>query len=423
MRLKKFDYQINDNKKNKSVLFLGIGVLLLVTVFIIYKSFAAYKVTQTYNIIKGSVVEFTQEKLKISYNLVGEDGGIMSTDQIPSSNEYEFDKSASKCVNGTEIVYDADNNTITIDENAEDVCTIYFNFIPFSTRTLYALGYTLDEIKTGIPYGPDAIDDPSVSGFYAAEDDYGTSYYYYVHSSEFPPVIMIGDYIYYIIRINGNGTIRLINLDQFMTYTFNQYSNDNAYVGFMFGQLNSEVANINSSYIKTRFPQLVNYDLSYFDDTLFCNDRSLYMADYGQKESDDTVSGIGTNTTYYGAYYRLRNNSPTLKCPNKRDAFTVEDTTYGNGALDIPVGLITADEAYMTNLVNWYYHNYYVEIMTMTPVMFKDGKAQIYTVSSDIVNKSVDVDGGINAEVLNLKAGLKFSERPEDIWGMYEIIE
>ena len=33
-----------------------------------------------------------------------------------------------------------------------------------------------------------------------------------------------------------------------------------------------------------------------------------------------------------------------MKCPNKRDAFTVNDTTKGNGALTYPVGLLTTAE-------------------------------------------------------------------------------
>ncbi len=37
-------------------------------------------------------------------------------------------------------------------------------------------------------------------------------------------------------------------------------------------------------------------------------------------------------------------SAPQFRCPQKNDAFTVSDTSKGNGMLTFPVGLITADE-------------------------------------------------------------------------------
>lgn len=421
MKLEKFDYQIKNNKKNKSVIILCVAIIGLVAGFIIYRSFAAYQVTETYNIIKGSVANFSQEKLKISYNLVGEDGGIMSTNEIPSSKEYEYDATASKCENGTEIVYDATNNTITIDENAEDTCNIYFNYIPLSTRTLYALGYSLDEVKIGIPYGPGGTNE---TGFYAAEDDYGTSYYYYTNSDDSPPMIIYNGYSYYIIRINGNGSIRIINYDSYNYFEFNTNNNDNAYVGFMYGELgSSNILNTNQSFLMKQLESNYKYDdITLLDDSIFCNDRSLYIEEYGEKEADDTASGVGTDTTYYGAYYRIRNNIPSLKCPNKNDAFTSEDSEFGNAALSKPIGFLTADEAYMTNF-SWYYVWYLEELITMTPAMFKDGVAYVYKVGDGLVSSDVSSSSISSREVVNLKAGLEFTARPDDVWTPYEIVQ
>ena len=70
-----------------------------------------------------------------------------------------------------------------------------------------------------------------------------------------------------------------------------------------------------------------------------------------QHLTSDTGKGFGSNLTAYGAYARMKvgfsgytGAEPTFKCPQKNDAFTVDDTEKGNGALDYPVGLITADE-------------------------------------------------------------------------------
>ena len=102
---------------------------------------------------------------------------------------------------------------------------------------------------------------------------------------------------------------------------------------------------------------------------MFCNDRSIYIGD-----------GISTTAyTYYGSHNRLNaNKEPTLKCLEKNDAFTVNDITYGNGALTYPIGLITADEIAMAGTVMGYLNQLdylllkNVSYYTMTPYVFLD---------------------------------------------------
>ncbi len=65
---------------------------------------------------------------------------------------------------------------------------------------------------------------------------------------------------------------------------------------------------------------------------------------------------------YYGAYGRnAQTYTPSVDCINKNDAFTVDDTVNGNGALTYPVGLITADEMTLAG-ASWsgYYSNNYL---------------------------------------------------------------
>ena len=83
-------------------------------------------------------------------------------------------------------------------------------------------------------------------------------------------------------------------------------------------------------------------------DIILCNDRST-PGKTATGLTSDTGLGYGTNVTAFGAFARIRgyNNvesAPTFKCSQKNDAFTVNDTEKGNGALTYPVGLITADE-------------------------------------------------------------------------------
>ena len=81
----------------------------------------------------------------------------------------------------------------------------------------------------------------------------------------------------------------------------------------------------------------------YLADNVFCNDRSI---------STGTPSGYsnleyGTEKTAYRWYYfpnSSYNNKMMLTCPQQNDAFTVNDTSKGNGALTYPIGLLSTDE-------------------------------------------------------------------------------
>ena len=200
--------------------------------------------------------------------------------------------------------------------------------------------------------------DKSDNGLYAAQDDYGTSYYY--RGSVNNNYVYFAGYYWRIIRINGDGNIRLLYAGTTSDATgssvtignsaFNIKPNLPLYVGYMYGDINGTTleevnANINDSTIKTYLEtwyqeHLSNY-ASYIADSGFCNDRTL-------STRENNGDGINTNTntnTYYGAYDRYYTNyNPTLLCPDAtNDLFTVTNES-GNQASKSPIGLITADE-------------------------------------------------------------------------------
>ena len=81
----------------------------------------------------------------------------------------------------------------------------------------------------------------------------------------------------------------------------------------------------------------------YLADNVFCNDRSISTG----TSSGYSNLGYGTERTAYRWYYwadDTYNNKMMLTCPQKNDAFTVNDTSKGNGALTYPVGLLSTDE-------------------------------------------------------------------------------
>ena len=236
--------------------------------------------------------------------------------------------------------------------------------------TLQKLGLTVND---GTPdFSKTARTD---EGIYSAPDDYGTSYYF--RGAVTNNYVKFANKYWRIIRINGDGTIRLIydgtsahangesSTDrQIGTSVYNNTYGDNAYVGYMMGidnqctsgscsgstkttSYNQAHSNTYSSTIKKAVDNWYKtniVDAGYSDkvaDVIYCNDRQI-------DTTYQTALGYGTNLTGYMARYRLyKNKSPILTCTNQNDRFTVEDTSKGNGALTYPVGLITADEMSM----------------------------------------------------------------------------
>ena len=234
-------------------------------------------------------------------------------------------------------------------------------------------------------------------GLYKAEDDLGTSYYFRgAVNNNWVKFGKEGDKDIYwrIIRINGDGSIRMIysgttkpdsstatvmtgtgtqiTVDNTNTFAFNSSYNNPAYVGYMYNP-STQHGNSAPSTIKTAIDNwyagttLKDNDL--VADQIFCNDRSVTTSSSG---TPGEISGsMSTRPTYYyGAYIRLvTNKSPKLTCTTESDKFTLKTSSIGNKTLDYPVGLITADEVamaggiYGTNNTAYYLYtnqNYWV---------------------------------------------------------------
>lgn len=248
-------------------------------------------------------------------------------------------------------------------------------------------------------------------GMYAAEDDFGMSYYFRgaVDNNWF----YFADYYWRIIRINGDGSIRLIYNGKSIVpedngnINYGTQNNDNAYVGYMYGNINSDYinthANVNNSLVKQMLDEwfvnnLYNYQ-SYLSDSGFCSDRSYTLG-----------SAINTTQTTYGARDRLyENKKPSLKCKNlSNDLFTV-DNVYGNQSLTYPIALITADElAYAGSVYNLENTDYYLYrkgcYWTMTPNHYTDAST-VFRLCAGILNFSTTYGQQRQViPVINLKA-------------------
>ena len=189
-------------------------------------------------------------------------------------------------------------------------------------------------------------EESNTNGIYMTTDIEGNVPVYY-YRGNVDNHIIFANFCWRIVRTTETGGVKLIydgvpsngqcnNTDSNSTIgssSFNS-SRDNAkYVGYMYGSsIDDETYTDDSTIKKTIDTWYKNNMTSYtsqLEDTVWCNDRSY------------TTSG---STLYFGAYTRLdTNKTPTLKCQNTKDKFTV-DSSNGNGALTYPVGLITADE-------------------------------------------------------------------------------
>ena len=190
----------------------------------------------------------------------------------------------------------------------------------------------------------------------STEDDYGTSYYF--RGLVTNNYVEFANKCWRIVRIGGDNTVKLIlhndNTEKIFnpcssannsttaafahyngskyTSSFNYNYEDNAGVGFMYGESGSSTyeethANTNKSRILTNLETWYSNNLndyeSVIDDNVFCNDKTLFSGD-----------GYGTIATKYGAYGRLvSNKTPSLKCASELSKIATK------------IGLITADEA------------------------------------------------------------------------------
>ena len=254
----------------------------------------------------------------------------------------------------------------------------------------------------------------------------GTTYYYTGKPNNW---VQFGGFWWRIIRINGDGTIRMIyqgtsanevgSGTQIGSSAFNHSDNDNMYVGFKYTSGQVHGTGTNSTILGTdesddtstlngwyRANLLEEY-ADYIDGNAgFCGDRTPSTSE----SSSNGSGGTGTTTTYYGAYIRLvTNNNPSLQCSDSRDIYTTTDSSTGNKSLTYPIGLLTADEYELAGSENSYL-DIWLTYWTMSPYDFysSSNRARVFSVSS---SGNLNAPGGAFGvrPVINLKSAIAIS--------------
>jgi len=230
------------------------------------------------------------------------------------------------------------------------------------------------------------------------------------------------DILWRIVRINEDGSVRLITDQSVGTSAFNyrnyQTEDDNTYVGYMTGQAGATSyadahSNTNNSTIKTFVDSwyeanLVQYTSMMSTEAGFCNDRAI---SYGL--------GYGINSTGYAASGRNdRAFIPVFNCSQTNDLFTY-NSTKGNNKLIYPVGLLTVDEAiyggnyisdkdnefvvagYLTSEHDWW---------TMTPHSYSSGIYYIKAGKNIVFGYTQNTNFALGVRpVINLKSDVEVS--------------
>ena len=367
----------------------------------------------------------------------GEDGEYSQSNESTFPKEgYILNVEKSSCKNGGSLTQVASTKAISLSVGNAESCTLYFD------KEILPILDTIIASSKGVRT---EFDDPATTdeGVFEMEDDYGTSYYY--RGAVTNNYVKFAGFYWRIIRVNGDGSLRIIydgtqayangtsNAGRYIKtgQVYNTNSNDNKYVGWMYGptgttastskvqaQTNtadSTIKGVVDAWYKTNI-----VDKGYgnaVSDTLFCNDRST-PGKTTTGWSSDTGLGYGSHATGYGATARTKvwnsvASAPTFKCPQKNDAFTVNDTSKGNGALTYPVGLITADEIVAAgsgkyNTANQSYYLYRGSgywYWSLSPFYYGGG-AFVFVVdaSGNLNGAYVYSAGGAVAPVINLSA-------------------
>ncbi|MCM1052606.1 MAG: hypothetical protein NC483_01325 [Ruminococcus sp.] len=456
--------KLENNKKVISALGGGLLLILIVTLLV---SESNYRVTATSELASGTVKDNSNYDRVAIYINEG-DGSYKELDKTSPmpSNGYAINEDKSYCYIGTKDKIDKEAKLYT-NSNMEhvisnliqgDKCILYFDKT-YTMEELLANYYTNKRVRTSenkdfnVPF-----EETTTKTVFSAPDDDGTSYYFAGNPTD--NWVEFGEYYWRIIRVNGNGSIRMIyqgrtkdengnklepqatgEETQIGKSTFNEEDDDNAYAGYFYEQ--NQVHGLkNTSTIYTAMniwfaSSNIKQGSTYFDkidlNVGFYSDRMPSTINIptttNPYNTGNGSGGIGTTTTYYGAYLRLRPSgsnptassttvTPTLNYSNKFDLYTFELASQGNKVLENPVGMITADEAAYAGMVygvssSTNYLDTYSHYWTLSPCWYRSSDyARVFLIHSDgYLSGNIN---GVHSEygmrpVINLRSDVKLT--------------
>ena len=411
-------FEILKRSHLKRNILIGVGAVVIISAIILNFTRAKYRVTESIPLVNGTINYYLADLNAVAiYIQEGDD--YSKSDTIPKSG-YTFNEERSYCtVNGEEdesitVSYDTNTQSLSVSPltTKGTKCYLYFD----EQRTLLKDAIlTNNEVNSGTPnFSQTATTD---EGVYKTEDNQGTSYYF--RGAVTNNYVSFAGFYWRIIRINGDGSIRIIydgksahangessSDRQTGTRAYNSSYKQSYYVGYTYQANAQRPSSQNSGTASTIKGVLdswysTNIAGKGLDDKVvsspgFCNDRNTASG------SNWVVSGT---EFYYAPYERVyTTRQPSLQCSNTNDIYTTK------------VGLITADEAMLAGGVygknNRSYYLYTGQFYwTMSPYFFDgNGYANVFYVYSTGRLGDGDVGGSDGVRpVLNLSADVTIS--------------
>lgn len=261
-------------------------------------------------------------------------------------------------------------------------------------------------------------------GMYATTDNDGTTYYF--RGDVKNNYVYFAGFYWRVVRINGNGSIRLVyqgtTADATGTATSpstTKYNNANVLVSDKPAHLlvkyyesltiQSSLYSVANSWYESNlntYSDFLDYEAGY------CNDISTTSGTYSDFTNNKAVTFSGKT--------RLSNKAPTLDCPSGSYITTTAAST-GTKKLQYPSAVLTMDDVYFAGGTSSNNTNYYLytgqAYWTMTPYEFKYilfGASRSANVM--YIGAQGQITGGIVSgvygyrPVINLKANLYYNE-------------
>ncbi len=417
---------------------IAVVVVAIISAIVLNFTRAKYKNTESIPLVNGTI-NYTPYDLKMVAMYQEENDSYKSIDTVPTSG-YTLNEEKSYCE-----VNDAKDDNISMEYKDGKVyigvskkgtkCYLYFDI----QNQYLVKEYLLSKYQTILARNDFnvALTENTTGIIYQGEDNDGQTYYFAGNPTD--NWVKFAGFYWRIIRINGDGTLRLIyngiNADATGDNTsiklgsFNNDRTNNMYVGYKY--TNNEIHGLNyESTILIALNEWYQTNLqsysAYIDiNAGFCGDR--------EPSTNNTISngsgGTGTTNTYYASYIRLvANKNPTYKCKSN-DLYTTSKSNKGNKSLSNPIGLISADEvAYAGGSSSISNNNYFLfskgSYWTMSPYFFYNNGAYVFYVDwytgklayFSVSSSAVGIRPVINlASDVTIKSGNGTSKTPYEI--------
>ena len=379
----------------KRNIIIGIVIVTIISTLVLNFTKAKYRTAQSLPLINGTVNYTPYDFKMVAMYQENDNGEYESIDTVPTHG-YLLNSEESYCeVDGEKdksIIMSYQDGNVDISINKKGTkCYIYFKKLKGSNIQSILGNYNK---MTRYDFN-NVYTESTTKTLFMAEDNDGITYYFAGNPTD--NWVSFAGFYWRIIRINGRGSIRLIysgeatsdmvqdhnivgNDTQIKTdnnvFVFNNLRWENAGVGYMYAS-GSVMGLETSSNVKTQLENWYQDNLrdytSYLDiNAGFCGDRTPST----EENYSNGLGGTGSTETYYGAYIRLlTNKNPTYLCNNISDLYTAKGADEGNGRLEYPVGLITADEVvYAGGVYRYYNTNYFLynnqDYWTISPHSF-----------------------------------------------------